>query len=73
MILFSWAGAVSRWRFYPGIKKGEYDALWFDSISHDNFSAVSYDVNKDGAKVAVLTFVKSAFRLAETAQCSDAQ
>ncbi|KAJ4485253.1 Rgp1-domain-containing protein [Lentinula aciculospora] len=28
--------------------------------------AVSYDVNKDGVKVAVLTFIKSAFRLGET-------
>lgn len=27
---------------------------------------VSYDVNKDGVKVAVLTFVKSAWRLGET-------
>ena len=29
-------------------------------------SAVSYDVSKDGEKVAVLTFVKSAYRLGET-------
>jgi RAB6A-GEF complex partner protein 2 len=28
--------------------------------------AVSYDVNKDGVKVAVLTFTKSAYRLGET-------
>jgi hypothetical protein len=28
---------------------------------------VSYDVNKDGIKVAVLTFTKSAYRLGETA------
>lgn len=28
--------------------------------------AVSYDVNKDGLKVAVLTFTKSAYRLGET-------
>jgi RAB6A-GEF complex partner protein 2 len=28
--------------------------------------AVSYDVNKDGVKVAVLTFTKSAHRLGET-------
>ncbi len=27
---------------------------------------VSYDVNKDGVKVAVLTFMKSAWRLGET-------
>jgi len=27
---------------------------------------VSYDIEKDGAKVAVLTFVKSAYRLGET-------
>jgi len=27
---------------------------------------VSYDVNKDGVKVAVLTFAKSAYRLGET-------
>lgn len=26
----------------------------------------SYDVNKDGVKVAVLTFIKSAYRLGET-------
>jgi RAB6A-GEF complex partner protein 2 len=30
------------------------------------FVAVSYDVNKDGVKVAVLTFTKSAYRLGET-------
>lgn len=29
-------------------------------------SVVSYDVNKDGVKVAVLTFTKSAYRLGET-------
>ena len=29
-------------------------------------SVVSFDVNKDGRKVAVLTFVKSAYRLGET-------
>jgi hypothetical protein len=28
--------------------------------------AVSYDVNKDGVKVAVLTFTKSVHRLGET-------
>lgn len=28
--------------------------------------SVSYDVNKDGVKVAVLTFTKSAYRLGET-------
>ena len=28
--------------------------------------SVSYDVNKDGVKVAVLTFAKSAYRLGET-------
>lgn len=28
--------------------------------------SVSYDIEKDGAKVAVLTFVKSAYRLGET-------
>lgn len=27
---------------------------------------VSYDVNKDGVKVAVLTFIKSAYRLGES-------
>lgn len=27
---------------------------------------VSYDVNKDGVKVAVLTFTKTAYRLGET-------
>ena len=27
---------------------------------------MSYDVNKDGVNVAVLTFVKSAYRLGET-------
>jgi len=27
---------------------------------------VSYDIEKDGAKVAVLTFIKSAYRLGET-------
>ena len=27
---------------------------------------LSYDVNKDGVKVAVLTFTKSAYRLGET-------
>lgn len=27
---------------------------------------MSYDVNKDGVKVAVLTFTKSAYRLGET-------
>ena len=32
----------------------------------DDFSAASYDVNKDGVKVAVLTFTKSAYRLGET-------
>lgn len=32
------------------------------------FRLVSYDVNKDGVKVAVLTFIKSAFRLGETIQ-----
>ncbi|KIK65894.1 hypothetical protein GYMLUDRAFT_70155 [Collybiopsis luxurians FD-317 M1] len=31
-----------------------------------NPKKVSYDVNKDGVKVAVLTFIKSAFRLGET-------
>ncbi|KAF5385589.1 hypothetical protein D9757_006750 [Collybiopsis confluens] len=31
-----------------------------------NTKKVSYDVNKDGVKVAVLTFIKSAFRLGET-------
>jgi len=30
---------------------------------------VSYDINKDGVKVAVLTFVKSAYRLGETVMC----
>lgn len=30
--------------------------------------SVSYDVHKDGVKVAVLTFIKSAFRLGETIQ-----
>lgn len=29
-------------------------------------SPVSYDVNKDGVKVAVLTFTKSAYRLGES-------
>ena len=29
-------------------------------------SAASYDVNKDGVKVAELTFTKSAYRLGET-------
>ncbi|KAE9404371.1 Rgp1-domain-containing protein [Gymnopus androsaceus JB14] len=33
-----------------------------------NPKKVSYDVNKDGVKVAVLTFIKSAFRLGETIQ-----
>jgi hypothetical protein len=28
--------------------------------------AVSYDVNKDGVQVAVLTFIKPAYRLGET-------
>lgn len=27
---------------------------------------MSYDINKDGVKVAVLTFTKSAYRLGET-------
>ena len=27
---------------------------------------MSYDVNKDGVKVAILTFTKSAYRLGET-------
>jgi len=31
-----------------------------------DFVVASYDVNKDGVKVAVLTFTKSAFRLGET-------
>ncbi|TDL22371.1 Rgp1-domain-containing protein [Rickenella mellea] len=31
-----------------------------------NLKKVSYDVNKDGVRVAVLTFVKSAYRLGET-------
>lgn len=31
-----------------------------------NMRKVSYDVNKDGVKVAVLTFTKSAYRLGET-------
>ena len=30
------------------------------------FYLASYDVNKDGVKVAVLTFPKSAYRLGET-------
>ena len=29
-------------------------------------NAVSYDVHKDGVKVAVLTFTKSAYRLGES-------
>jgi hypothetical protein len=29
-------------------------------------AAVSYDINKEGVKVAVLTFTKSAYRLGET-------
>jgi len=29
-------------------------------------TSASYDVNKDGVKVAVLTFTKSAYRLGET-------
>lgn len=39
--------------------------LW-NSISFDDDLPVSYDIEKDGAKVAVLTFVKSAYRLGET-------
>ena len=35
------------------------------SDSHNSWLA-SYDVNKDGVKVAVLTFPKSAYRLGET-------
>lgn len=31
-----------------------------------DFFTASYDVNKDGVKVAVLTFTKSAYRLGET-------
>lgn len=30
---------------------------------------MSYDVNKDGIKVAVLTFTKAAYRLGETVLC----
>lgn len=30
------------------------------------FIIVSYDINKDGVKVAVLTFTKTAYRLGET-------
>jgi Rgp1 len=30
---------------------------------------VSYDVNKDGVQIAVLTFTKSAYRLGETVLC----
>jgi len=30
---------------------------------------VSFDVNKEGVKVAVLTFTKSAYRLGETVIC----
>lgn len=32
----------------------------------DFLSLASYDVNKDGVKVAVLTFTKAAYRLGET-------
>jgi hypothetical protein len=39
----------------------------FRWIEFDHFLVVvSYDVNKDGVKVAVLTFTKSAYRLGET-------
>ena len=41
--------------------------LWFSSFFLFLFYLlVSYDVNKDGVKVAVLTFPKSAYRLGET-------
>ena len=35
-------------------------------LRRSNSQLVSYDVNKDGVKVAVLTFTKSAYRLGET-------
>lgn len=53
-------------------KKGElyfwvYNQMRFRFFLTSVFaSTVSYDVNKDGVKVAVLTFIKSAFRLGET-------
>jgi hypothetical protein len=34
--------------------------------AHVHFPAASYDINKDGINVAVLTFAKSAYRLGET-------
>ena len=36
------------------------------SYNDDDTNLVSYDVNKDGVRVAVLTFPKSAYRLGET-------
>lgn len=36
------------------------------SMRTTNATPVSYDVTKDGVKVAILTFTKSAYRLGET-------
>lgn len=47
-------------------KKGVYGSCDSDIEFLLVLWAVSYDVNKDGVKVAVLTFTKSAYRLGET-------
>lgn len=48
------------------MRKGNFNVhiVFFDA--HTYIQLVSYDVNKDGVKVAVLTFTKSAYRLGET-------
>lgn len=50
-------------------KKGLYVHVHLSEPAHVStiISTVSYDVHKDGIKVAVLTFAKSAYRLGETA------
>ena len=48
-------------------KKGVRQSLPFQVVLSDTFflGKVSYDIAKDGEQVAVLTFVKSAYRLGE--------
>lgn len=43
-----------------------YDTFGFVVANVSVSVLASYDVNKDGVKVAVLTFAKSAYRLGET-------
>jgi hypothetical protein len=46
--------------------KGCVFVYWPPFFALRPMTPVSYDVNKDGIKVAVLTFPKSAYRLGET-------